>query len=98
MDGATRYTRPPALSLRQRLYARQSGRCALTGLPLDGVPVHVDHIIPITRGGTDDESNLQLVVRPANMAKGNGTDEEFRTWLLAAADALRQKIKLEALL
>jgi CRISPR/Cas system Type II protein with McrA/HNH and RuvC-like nuclease domain len=86
------------LPRRQRLFVLQGGRCALTGLSLAGQKVHVDHILPVSRGGSDEDSNLQLVVRQANMAKGNDTVEEFRAWLLAAADSLRAKLGLEALL
>ncbi len=36
----------------------------------------VDHIVPITRGGTDDMGNLQTLCRSCNAAKGNKIQEE----------------------
>ena len=82
----------------QSLWKSQNGRCALTGVPLDGVTPHLDHSVPRSRGGTDCIANLQWTHPAANHAKGTMTVAEFREWLLAAADALREKIALETLL
>jgi 5-methylcytosine-specific restriction endonuclease McrA len=64
------------------LWEAQDGRCALTGEPLQmiadrGVGPELDHIVPITRGGTSELSNLRWVTHRVNRAKGNLTDEEF---------------------
>jgi 5-methylcytosine-specific restriction endonuclease McrA len=82
----------------QAILDAQNWRCALTGLPLTVETVHLDHIIPVSKGGTNAVGNLQWVHPTANYAKGNGTVAEFRAWLLAAADALRAKMQLEELL
>lgn len=34
------------------------------------VPLEIDHIMPLARGGTDDEENLWLACRPCNVYKG----------------------------
>lgn len=42
--------------------------------------LHIDHIIPILKGGTNDESNLQTLCRTHNLKKSNkliSTTEEF---------------------
>lgn len=78
------------------LWQAQDGRCALTGLAIDGVP-HLDHRVPAALGGAHTISNLQWVHPMANSAKNKFSEQEFRTWLLAAADALRRKMKLEEL-
>lgn len=31
---------------------------------------HIDHVIPLARGGADSEENLQLLCRPCNLRKG----------------------------
>ena len=37
----------------------------------------VDHIVPVSRGGSHDTDNLRWTWSRANEAKGNMTDEEF---------------------
>jgi hypothetical protein len=34
-----------------------------------GVPHEVDHIVPVTRGGRHEPSNLQVITKQANLAK-----------------------------
>jgi 5-methylcytosine-specific restriction endonuclease McrA len=55
-------------------------KCALTGDEIDIYQPRTyefDHIIPVTRGGTNNIDNLQLCTKKANQAKRNMTDEEF---------------------
>lgn len=56
---------------------RQNYECALSGRPIDIMSLEIDHIVPSSKGGTDDLSNLRLVCREANMAKYTLTDAEF---------------------
>ena len=37
----------------------------------DGVKLHVDHIVPVSRGGTTVMSNLQTLCEDCNCGKGN---------------------------
>ena len=39
---------------------------------------NIDHKTPISRGGTNDKSNLQLLCRSCNLSKNNQTMEEFK--------------------
>lgn len=37
----------------------------------DGVKLHVDHIVPVSRGGKSVMSNLQTLCEDCNCGKGN---------------------------
>jgi len=54
-------------------------KCGLTGREIDITKddYHLDHIIPISRGGTNDLDNMQFTIPEANYAKGNMLNEEF---------------------
>lgn len=43
----------------------------------DNIPLEIDHILPVSRGGSNRISNLTLACRPCNQAKGNKTAQEF---------------------
>ncbi|MFJ8531721.1 group II intron reverse transcriptase/maturase, partial [Bacillus sp. NPDC094106] len=43
------------------LYSGQGGRCRITGLELNPFSIHCHHIIPRSKGGTDEYKNLCLV-------------------------------------
>ncbi len=72
------------------MWEAQDGLCALTGIVL--VPnlstnashlstawdePHIDHIVPVSRGGTHELSNLRWVCAAVNLAKRDLLDEEF---------------------
>lgn len=52
-----------------RLMAEQSGRCACCPADLMAVKFHIDHIIPVCKGGLNDPENLQLLCQPCNQSK-----------------------------
>jgi len=56
-----------------RIWNEQEGLCAICGMPLDGTE-HVDHIIPLSRGGSNWPDNIQLLCPPCNMTKGAKVD------------------------
>jgi len=51
------------------IFERQRGRCAWCCCPLWG-GYHVDHVMPLSRGGSDDADNLQLMCARCNLRKG----------------------------
>ena len=55
----------------------QNFRCALSGERLTPDDVALDHIVPISEGGTFDVDNSQLVTRAANRAKHTMFQQDF---------------------
>lgn len=58
----------------------QNPRCYLTGLEIDLTKpetYQLDHIVPISKGGTSTIENMGLTIKDANQAKGGMTNEEF---------------------
>jgi hypothetical protein len=54
------------------IYGEMCLRCGVTG------PLEIDHVIPKASGGPDVFSNLQLLCKPCNQAKGN-TIADYRS-------------------
>jgi len=42
---------------------------------------HIDHKMPVIRGGTNDRMNLQLLCGPCNSKKHTKTHEEYMQYL-----------------
>lgn len=55
---------------------RQNGKCVYCKIDLNG-SFHIDHKTPISRGGDNKPSNLQLLCQPCNNKKHAKTHEEF---------------------
>lgn len=65
-------------ALLKRLWEKQGGRCIYTGeLLTPGKNASLDHRIPISRGGTHEEENLQWVSLRVNQMKTDMTHDEF---------------------
>lgn len=59
-------------SLRYDILRRDNFRCQLFGLSShDGVKLHVDHIIPVSKGGKTTFSNLRTLCDRCNMGKSD---------------------------
>ena len=56
---------------------QQGNRCALSGQPIDHLNSEIDHILPVSRGGSSEMENLQWLSRTVNRMKGTMTNEEF---------------------
>ena len=64
--------------LKRRLMRLQDNTCAYCGYRRIAASLDIDHMIPVVKGGSNDESNLQVICRLCNQRKGDQTDREFR--------------------
>ena len=65
-------------SLRYRVLKEAKGRCALCGATKDERMLDVDHIIPRSRGGKTEYSNLQVLCSKCNRSKQDKDNTDFR--------------------
>lgn len=63
--------------LREYLLEKFGHQCAYCGGASGDVVLNIDHVIPKSRGGSDRVSNLAIVCRTCNEAKGNRMPEEW---------------------
>jgi 5-methylcytosine-specific restriction endonuclease McrA len=70
------------------LLDKQGGICVGPGCGADIMESWtVDHKIPLTREGSDDVGNLQLLCHPCNCSKNDRTMDEWRGRRISDADA-----------
>lgn len=63
--------------VRQIVYNRYSGKCAICGKSVTLKEMTIDHITPISRGGDGSFSNMQCTCDSCNLMKHYLTQEEF---------------------
>ena len=71
---------PVADSLRYQVLQESGGRCALCGATAKDAVLQVDHIVPRSRGGSNEKSNLQVLCQRCNGGKNNKDQTDFRSW------------------
>ncbi|EMT38135.1 HNH endonuclease [Thermoanaerobacter thermohydrosulfuricus WC1] len=64
----------------KKLYAEQDGKCFYCGKELEG-EFHVDHKVPLSRGGSNSPDNLVLACPSCNLQKNDKTIEEYFIWI-----------------
>ena len=65
--------------LKRELFKTQNGKCMYCGRKPGVDLMDVDHKNPVSKGGSDQKRNLQLLCRSCNTRKGDTTDRQFRT-------------------
>lgn len=56
---------------------RDGFRCVLCGrTAADGVKLHVDHILPVSKGGKTEVDNLRTLCDECNLGKSDKYDEK----------------------
>lgn len=81
--------------LRELLYAYYGTPCKYCGKRLDMNTLVLDHIIPISKGGSSNIENLQIICRTSNGVKGSLPEEYFYTlleWLDSVPEDMRKDI------
>ena len=64
-------------SLRYDILKRDGFRCAICGrTAADGVKLHVDHIIPVAKGGKTEPGNLRTLCSECNEGKKDKYDPD----------------------
>jgi hypothetical protein len=71
-DEVIKKRRPISLGLRYKILVRDSNTCQCCGAKAsDGIQLHIDHIKPVSKGGTNDFENLQTLCIDCNLGKSN---------------------------
>ncbi len=76
----------PTDALRDSLLSEQHSLCGLCGQPMNASHVHdskfiqVEHLLPSSKGGTNDRSNLVLSHRSCNQEKKQKSVTEYLSW------------------
>ena len=73
-------------STRYNVLKRAKYRCELCGAHESQIALHVDHIIPRSKGGPDDLSNFQALCQTCNTNKRAEDDTDFRGILNSYSD------------
>jgi len=58
-----------SLGFAEKLLIRQKGRCAVCKKSLKKTGYHLDHIVPLARGGKNEDRNIQATCPKCNMEK-----------------------------
>lgn len=74
------YSQRPKVSKakRKRVYERDKGICAYCGKHVPFHGFHIDHVIPLAKGGNNEDSNLVVSCPSCNLHKGTKIIEPIK--------------------
>jgi hypothetical protein len=61
----------------KEILERQEYRCALSGVKLEPQDASLDHIVPVSKGGSNSADNLQFLHKDVNRAKFTMSQQDF---------------------
>jgi 5-methylcytosine-specific restriction endonuclease McrA len=64
-------------AVRKYVLERDGGQCQSCGKNAREAQLHIDHIIPLAKGGSNDISNLQVLCQQCNQNKKDRFDRRF---------------------
>ena len=64
--------------LRVQILARDGYRCRMCGRTQEVVALHIDHVVALADGGTDEESNLATLCAECNLGKAAYRFRDYR--------------------
>jgi len=67
---------------RQNLYIRDKRKCQYCGISFDHKELTYDHVIPRSKGGQTEWTNVVTCCTPCNLKKGGRTPEEAGMFLI----------------
>jgi 5-methylcytosine-specific restriction endonuclease McrA len=83
--------------LRQLIYDYYGTNCKYCGKRLDINNLVIDHVVPISKGGSSNIDNLQIICKTSNAMKGSLDEHNFillLEWLNSAPDELKKDISI----
>jgi len=76
---------PITRQLRHEVFKRDDYKCLECGASNKKRTLHIDHIVPVSRGGTDELENLQTLCEQCNLSKAN------RAWVSVKKEHKRMR-------
>ena len=63
---------------RRKVHERDGGICHICNMPVSLLGMHLDHVVPVARGGTHTYANVKAAHGRCNLVKGNRLMEELQ--------------------